>query len=73
MTGTVARIPVAKRKIEPESPPEKINTKVERELLRKARAVADFRDVDLYVYLDAILRDTIEPQYKEMVRSEAKE
>lgn len=50
---------------------EKTNTKVEKELLRKARALADYEGQDLYDLLDAILRPVIEGRYKQMVKREA--
>lgn len=50
--------------------PEKTSTKVEREILRKARAVADYKRIDLFDYLDSLLRSSVEDDYSEMLREE---
>lgn len=53
--------------------PRKTNTKVEEELLRKARIVAESRKVDLFDYLDALLRPSVERDYRHFVRKAAEE
>jgi hypothetical protein len=55
----------------PGSIPPKANTKVEKELLRRARAVADYEGKDLFDFLDALLRPEIDQRYHRMIRSEA--
>ncbi len=55
----------------PGSIPPKANTKVEKDLLRRARAVADYEGKELYELLDAILRPEIDQRYRLMIRAEA--
>lgn len=52
------------------SKPPTTNTKVDKELLRKARAVADKRDIDLYDYLEAILRLPVESDYDRLLEED---
>lgn len=52
------------------APPKKntTTTKVDAELLRQAKTVASFRDMDLYDYLDGILREAVARDYRGIVR-----
>lgn len=50
--------------LEEKQKPEKTTTKIDRELLRKARTIASYRDVDLADYLDDVLRNKIEVDFK---------
>jgi len=68
---------VAKKTNTPSPPPpepanpRKTTTKVDAELLRKARHVALYKDVDLYDYIEGLLRPLIEEDYTRMIKREA--
>jgi hypothetical protein len=61
---------MARKRKEGERPPgqKKTTTKVDAELLRKARMVALFREVDLFDYIDGMIRGPIERDYEQMFR-----
>ena len=67
-------IPVSKKKTSqtdlPESP-RKTTMKVDAELLRKARHVALYKKVDLFNYIEGLLRPLVDADYTCMIRSEA--
>jgi hypothetical protein len=78
MSSTVTENPMVKKNKQSEPGPAPkttatTTTKVDRELLRKARALADFRRIDLYDYIDGKLRNQVETEYRQMVRKEADE
>lgn len=55
-------------------PPEpKTTTKVYTDLLRRARQVAVNKDVDLFDYIDSILRPAVDTDYRKMIEREAKD
>jgi hypothetical protein len=49
----------------------KTTTKVRSELIRKAKTVAAFRDVDLFDYLDQVLTATIDRDYGRIVKGDS--
>jgi len=49
----------------------KTTTKVDVDLLRKARLVAIYRNVDLFDYLEGLLRPLVDVDYARMFRNEA--
>ena len=56
-----------------EQPGKKTTMKVEPGLLRKARMVSLYKDVDLFDYIDGIIRPVVERDYAQMIRREARE
>lgn len=48
-----------------DSSSEKMTTKIEKGLLKKARIVAITRGIDLFEYLDSVLRPTVEKDHKD--------
>lgn len=78
--STVLRSPVAKKNTDRTEEgkkqfgqPEKTTTKVSRDLLTRAKAVANHRGLDLFDYLDRLLRPLVEKDYREYIRTEATE
>jgi hypothetical protein len=73
MTAGLKEPNVSKKKRPPEGagPPAKTTTKVEAGLLRKANIVAIHRGLDLYDYLDGVLRPAVERDYARMIADEA--
>jgi hypothetical protein len=76
MTITATREPMSKKhspgeKAEAGQPGKRVTTtKVDSELMRKAKVVAAYRDVDLFEYLDGLLRSLIERDYSRIVRED---
>jgi hypothetical protein len=60
-----------KRKGE-EAPSDKTTVKIPADLARKARVVAVLRNVDLFDYLDGVLRAPVERDYQKAIEEEAK-
>lgn len=52
--------------------PPKITTRVAADVARMARILADDEGIDLYDYLDAILRPVVAERYQQFVRREGK-
>lgn len=48
-----------------------VPVKMSRELHRKAKMVALSKDMELYEYLDSLLRPTIEREHKQLFRGKA--
>jgi hypothetical protein len=63
------------RKKKTQSPDEgdKTTTKVWADIIRKAKMVSTFRGIEMFDYLDAIIRPVITADYEKMIRGEAKE
>lgn len=61
---------MAKKKAGDEQPPKKnpTTTKIDAELLRQAKTVAAFRGIDLFEYLDTIIRAQVGADYRQVVR-----
>ncbi len=53
-------------------PPKKTTTKIDPPLLKKARQVAISRGIDLYDYIDAMLRPAVERDYDRWIQEEAR-
>jgi hypothetical protein len=53
--------------------PKMTTTKVDVDLLRKARMVAIYRGVDLHEYVGGILRPVVERDYAAMIREESRD
>jgi hypothetical protein len=70
MPTAVEEVRVGRKRAEPESGKPKTTTKVYMELLRRARIVAIHREIDLFDYLDGILRPVIDRDYDKMIREE---
>ena len=54
-----------------QAPEKKTTTKVWAELLRKANMVAMHKRIDLFDYVDGILRPAVEADYARMIQSES--
>ena len=52
--------------------PQMTTTKVEVDLLRKARMVAIYRGLDLHAYVDGVLRPVVDRDYDKMIDEEGK-
>jgi hypothetical protein len=65
--------PVSKKRPagEPSKPSDPITVKLNRELMRKAEAVASFRGVSRQDYLEALMRPLIEADYRAFLREES--
>ena len=72
MTAQTAREPMSRKRKDGEGRPQKTTTKLDAEVLRKARTVALYRDKELFDYLDAIVRPVVERDYHKMIEEEAK-
>jgi len=74
-TATSARMPKRKPPQEgtegKQAQPKKTTTKVWAELLRKANMVALHKGIDLFDYVDAILRPAVEADYARMIQAES--
>jgi hypothetical protein len=66
-TATMRPRPVSKKR--PAGEP--ITVKLNRELMRKAEAVASFRGVSRQDYLEALMRPLIEADYRAFLREES--
>lgn len=53
---------------EPKPPKNPTTTKVDAELLRQAKLIATYERIDLYDYLDSLIRDRITQRYRQIVR-----
>lgn len=72
VTSTAQGRQMAKKKLADQDGPEKSNTKMDNTILRKARMVALQRDMDLFDYLDGIVRAVVERDYARMIADEGK-
>lgn len=63
------RIVPPKRK--PDNQTDRVSLKLNRELMRKASAVADFKGIDRQDYLEEVLRPLIEADYREFLKRES--
>jgi hypothetical protein len=74
--SSVADKPMARKKTgggeSPGGKPTLTTTKVDADLLRKARMVAIHRNIDLFDYVAAILRPVVERDYDKMIEAESK-
>lgn len=61
------------RKPKPGGVPDTTQTKLARDVHRKAKIVATHKGVELYEYLDAILRPVVDRDFLRMIRDEARE
>lgn len=52
--------------------PVSTTTRIDVELVRKAKIVAIWRDMELFEYLDAILRPVVQGDYEHRLREEAR-
>jgi hypothetical protein len=74
MTAALREPQMAKRKASKEGEaPGKTTVKLAEDVARKARIVAAIRGVDLFDYLDSIVRPIIDRDHERAVREEAKE
>jgi hypothetical protein len=74
MPAGLRELPVVRKKHDAggsQAPKETTTTRVEVELLRKARMVAIRRDLDLLDYVDGILRPVVERDYARMIQDES--
>lgn len=55
-----------------EHPKNPVTTKVDKELIRKAKTVASHREIDLFDYLDSVLTPAVEKDYYAIIREEGK-
>lgn len=69
--ATLERHEMPKQPKKPAS--DRITVKLDRELMRKANVVAEFKGLDKQDYLEELLRPLIEADYKEFIQSEAKD
>jgi hypothetical protein len=53
-------------------PPDKTTVKIPSDLARKARVVAVLRNIDLFDYLEGVLRQCVERDYQRAIDEEAK-
>jgi hypothetical protein len=70
MPVTAETRPVAKKKPPESEPTRKTTTKVDEELIRKAKSIASIRGIDLYELIDGLLRPPIEEEYRRRVRDD---
>jgi len=72
--SAVQSVVVSKKTVQPPAspePPRKTTMKVDAELLRKARHVAIYKEIDLFDYIEGLLRPLIEAAYIRMIKDEA--
>lgn len=70
---TKLREPMGRKRMFPEGEePKKTTMKVEPGLLRKAKMVSTYREMEMFDYIDAILRPVVERDYDKMIQTEAK-
>src|SRR4051794_26689375 len=67
-----ASAPMAKKRPgkDPVSPDEKTTVKMRSELVRRARTVAAYRDIDLFEYLDQLVGPMVDRDYQAIVKAE---
>lgn len=76
MTTTAPREPMSKKQTGDQKPAEGgqerrlTTTKVRSELIRKAKTVAAYRDMDLIEYIDQLLTPLVERDYRKIVRED---